>query len=65
VVYISVSDVERSNEFYGRLGWRLDADFSFDNGSRVVQFTPPGSGCSAQFGSNITWSAPGPAGGAT
>jgi len=33
--------------FYGRLGWRLDADFFFDNGFRIVQFTPPGSGCSA------------------
>jgi catechol 2,3-dioxygenase-like lactoylglutathione lyase family enzyme len=59
VVVISVSDVDRAKEFYGGLGWRLDADFPFDNGFRVVQFTPPGSGCSVQFGSNITSAAPG------
>jgi catechol 2,3-dioxygenase-like lactoylglutathione lyase family enzyme len=53
-VVIPVSDVDRAKEFYGRLGWRLDADFRFDNGFRVVQFTPPGSGCSIQFGTNIT-----------
>jgi PAS domain-containing protein len=44
VVVIPVLDVDRAKEFYGRLGWRLDADFHFDNGFRVVQFTPPGSG---------------------
>src|SRR5262249_36207664 len=43
------------------LGWRLDADFRFDNGFRVVQFTPPGSGCSVQFGTNITSGTPGSA----
>jgi predicted enzyme related to lactoylglutathione lyase len=43
------------------MGWRLDADFAFDNGFRVVQFTPPGSGCSVQFGTNITSAAPGSA----
>ena len=61
VVVISVSDVDRAKEFYGRLGWRLDADFRFDNGLRIVQFTPPGSGCSIQFGRNITAAAPGSA----
>src|SRR6476660_6368198 len=61
VVVIPVSDVERAKEFYGNLGWRLDADFPFDNGFRVVQFTPPGSGCSVQFGTNITSAAPGSA----
>ncbi len=61
VVVIPVSDVGRAKEFYGKLGWRLDADFPFDNGFRVVQFTPPGSGCSVQFGSNITSAAPGSA----
>jgi catechol 2,3-dioxygenase-like lactoylglutathione lyase family enzyme len=54
VVVIPVSDVDRAKEFYSRLGWRLDADFAFDNGFRVVQFTPPGSGTSVQFGANIT-----------
>jgi catechol 2,3-dioxygenase-like lactoylglutathione lyase family enzyme len=61
VVVIPVSDVDRSKEFYGRLGWRLDADFAFDNGFRVVQLTPPGSGCSVQFGAKITAAAPGSA----
>ena len=61
VVVIPVSDVDRAKEFYAKLGWRLDADFGFDNGFRVVQFTPPGSGCSVQFGSKITSAAPGSA----
>ena len=61
VVVIPVSDVDRAKEFYGKLGWRLDADFPFDNGFRVVQFTPPGSGCSIQFGSKITSATPGSA----
>jgi catechol 2,3-dioxygenase-like lactoylglutathione lyase family enzyme len=60
-VVIPVSDVDRAKEFYGGLGWRLDADFPFDNGFRVVQFTPPGSGCSVQFGTDITPAAPGSA----
>jgi len=59
VVVIPVSDVDHAKRFYGDLGWRLDADFAFDNGFRVVQFTPPGSGCSIQFGTNITSAAPG------
>src|ERR1700722_2418881 len=60
-VVIPVADADRSKEFYTKLGWRLDADFPFDNGFRVVQFTPPGSGCSIQFGSKITSAAPGSA----
>lgn len=60
-VVIPVSDVDRAKAFYAHLGWRLDADFSFDNGFRVVQFTPPGSGSSVQFGTNITTAAPGSA----
>jgi catechol 2,3-dioxygenase-like lactoylglutathione lyase family enzyme len=60
-VVIPVSDVDRSKKFYGNLGWRLDADFRFDNGFRVVQFTPPGSGASIQFGVNVTPAAPGSA----
>jgi catechol 2,3-dioxygenase-like lactoylglutathione lyase family enzyme len=58
-VIIPVSDVDRAKEFYTRMGWRLDADFRFDNGFRIVQFTPPGSGCSIQFGTHITTAAPG------
>lgn len=59
VLVLPVSNVERSKKFYGDLGWRLDADFNFDSGFRVIQFTPPGSACSVQFGSMITSSAPG------
>jgi catechol 2,3-dioxygenase-like lactoylglutathione lyase family enzyme len=61
VVVIPVSDTDRAKRFYEGLGWRLDADFAFDNGFRVVQFTPPGSGCSIQFGTNITSATPGSA----
>jgi catechol 2,3-dioxygenase-like lactoylglutathione lyase family enzyme len=60
-VVIPVADADRSKAFYAGLGWRLDADFSFDNGFRVVQFTPPGSPCSVQFGTKITGAAPGSA----
>jgi catechol 2,3-dioxygenase-like lactoylglutathione lyase family enzyme len=60
-VVIPVSDVDRAKQFYGNLGWRLDADFAFDNGFRVVQFTPHGSGCSIQFGTKITPATPGSA----
>jgi catechol 2,3-dioxygenase-like lactoylglutathione lyase family enzyme len=60
-VVIPVSDADRAKEFYASLGWRLDADFAFDNGFRVVQFTPPGSGTSVQFGTNITSAPPGSA----
>jgi hypothetical protein len=41
VVVIPVSDVGRAKEFYSKSGWRLAADFPFDNGIRIVQFTPP------------------------
>lgn len=61
VVVIPVADVDRAKEFYAGLGWRLDADFPFDNGFRVVQFTPPGSACSLQFGTRMTAAAPGSA----
>lgn len=60
-VVVPVADTDRAKEFYTGLGWRLDADFAFDNGFRVVQFTPPGSPASVQFGTNITTAAPGTA----
>jgi catechol 2,3-dioxygenase-like lactoylglutathione lyase family enzyme len=59
IVVIPVSDVDRAKEFYARLGWRLDADFAHADDFRVVQFTPPGSGCSIIFGKNVTAAAPG------
>jgi catechol 2,3-dioxygenase-like lactoylglutathione lyase family enzyme len=61
VVVIPVSDVERSKEFYGRIGWRLDIDRSAGEDFRLVQFTPPGSCCSVHFGKNVTSAAPGSA----
>ena len=61
IVVIPVSDVDRAKEFYGRLGWRLDADFDSGKDHRVIQFTPPGSGCSIIFGTNVTAAAPGSA----
>ena len=61
VVVIPVSDVDRAKEFYGRLGWRLDADYDSGKDLRIMQFTPPGSGCSVIFGKNITAAAPGSA----
>jgi catechol 2,3-dioxygenase-like lactoylglutathione lyase family enzyme len=60
-VVVPVSDVDRAKEFYSRLGWRLDADIASGEDFRIVQFTPPGSGCSIQFGTNITSDAPGSA----
>src|SRR5687768_17283886 len=53
VVTVPVSDLDRAKEFYGSLGWRLDADFSH-GGDRAIQFTPPGSQCSIHFGANGT-----------
>ena len=58
---IPVSDVERSKQFYQLLGWRLDADDAPANTVRIVQFTPPGSGCSVTFGKGLTAAAPGSA----
>jgi catechol 2,3-dioxygenase-like lactoylglutathione lyase family enzyme len=60
VVVIPVSDVDRAKEFYGSLGWRLDADVAAGD-LRLIQFTPPGSDCSIQFGTGLTTAAPGSA----
>jgi len=59
VALIPISDVDRAKEFYTRLGWRLDADIVMGADFRVVQFTPPGSGCSVSFGKGVTSAAPG------
>ena len=56
VVVIPVSDVDRAQEFYARLGWRQDVT---PPGSGVFQYTPPGSACSIQFGKNLTSASPG------
>ncbi len=61
VVVIPAADVERSKQFYEGLGWRLDADIVMGDDFRVVQFTPPGSGCSLAFGTGVSAAAPGSA----
>lgn len=61
IVVLPVSDVERAKDFYAKLGWRLDADYDDGKGFRIIQFTPPGSGCSVIFGENVTPAAPGSA----
>jgi catechol 2,3-dioxygenase-like lactoylglutathione lyase family enzyme len=59
VVILPVSDVDRAKGFYSGLGWREDADISAGGGFRIVQLTPPGSGCSISFGTGVTTSPPG------
>jgi catechol 2,3-dioxygenase-like lactoylglutathione lyase family enzyme len=59
VVVVPVSDVDRAKSFYEKLGWRLDADLTVDDGYRVVQLTPPGSACSIIFGTGVTAAPPG------
>jgi catechol 2,3-dioxygenase-like lactoylglutathione lyase family enzyme len=62
VVVIPVADVDRAKRFYGGLGWRQDSDHGSDDGYyRIIQFTPPGSGCSVIFGKNVTAASPGSA----
>ncbi len=61
IVVLPVSDIDRAKDFYGKLGWRLDADFANGDDFRVIQFTPPGSACSVIFGKNVTAAAPGSA----
>jgi catechol 2,3-dioxygenase-like lactoylglutathione lyase family enzyme len=61
IVVLPVADVDRAKAFYGKLGWRVDADFDNGKDFRVVQLTPPGSGCSVIFGKNVTAAAPGSA----
>jgi catechol 2,3-dioxygenase-like lactoylglutathione lyase family enzyme len=58
VIVIPVSDAERAEQFYRRLGWRQDVT---PPGSGVFQFTPHGSACSVQFGKGLTSAAPGSA----
>jgi catechol 2,3-dioxygenase-like lactoylglutathione lyase family enzyme len=59
VVAVPVSDVDRAKAFYEKVGWRLDIDIEPAKGVRIVQFTPPGSGCSIAIGQGITPAEPG------
>jgi catechol 2,3-dioxygenase-like lactoylglutathione lyase family enzyme len=54
VTTLPVADVDRAKAFYERLGWRLDIDFKPSPQTRGVQFTPPGSQASIQFGEGTT-----------
>jgi catechol 2,3-dioxygenase-like lactoylglutathione lyase family enzyme len=59
VVVVPVSDIDRAKRFYSDLGWRLDIDYVPGDDYRVIQFTPPASGCSVIFGKNVTTAQPG------
>jgi predicted enzyme related to lactoylglutathione lyase len=59
VVTVPVSDVDQAKQFYLKLGWRLDADFSAGEDMRLVQMTPPRSQCSIHFGKGVTTMMPG------
>jgi catechol 2,3-dioxygenase-like lactoylglutathione lyase family enzyme len=59
VVTVPVSDVDRAEEFYTGLGWRLDADIAAGDNFRVIQLTPPHSACSVAFGKGVTTGEPG------
>ncbi|MER7001138.1 VOC family protein [Streptomyces sp. NPDC000410] len=61
VVVMPVADVDRALRFYQGLGWRLDADYEAGPEFRIVQLTPPGSGCSVHFGRGVTPAAAGSA----
>jgi catechol 2,3-dioxygenase-like lactoylglutathione lyase family enzyme len=63
VVTLPVSDVDRAKSFYERLGWRFDIDLVVSDDMRTVQFTPPHSPCSIQFGKGGTAAEPGSAAG--
>ena len=59
VVTLPVSDVDRAKTFYQSLGWRFDIDLVVSDEVRTVQFTPPHSQCSIQFGKGRTTAEPG------
>jgi catechol 2,3-dioxygenase-like lactoylglutathione lyase family enzyme len=61
VVTLPVSDVDRAKQFYASLGWRFDIDLVVSDEIRTVQFTPPHSHCSIQFGEGGTTAQPGSA----
>jgi catechol 2,3-dioxygenase-like lactoylglutathione lyase family enzyme len=60
VVVVPVADVDRAKEFYSeQLGFNVDHDSKFSEEMRVVQLTPPGSGCSIVIGKGIADMTPG------
>lgn len=60
VVVVPVSDVDRAKAFYGdQLGFNVDHDTTISDAIRVVQLTPPGSGCSIVAGKGVVDMTPG------
>ncbi len=60
VVVVPVSDVDRARAFYAdQLGFVVDHDTRMGETRRIVQLTPPGSGCSVVIGTGLTDMAPG------
>jgi catechol 2,3-dioxygenase-like lactoylglutathione lyase family enzyme len=60
VIVVPVADVDRAKEFYSeQMGFNVDHDSKFSDEMRVVQLTPPGSGCSIVIGKGIADMAPG------
>jgi catechol 2,3-dioxygenase-like lactoylglutathione lyase family enzyme len=58
-VVVPVTDVDRANRFYQRLGWRVDADASAGDDYRLVHLTPPASNASIVYGKGVTSAPPG------
>jgi catechol 2,3-dioxygenase-like lactoylglutathione lyase family enzyme len=60
VIVVPVSDLDRSKHFYSeQLGFKVDHDTTFNENTRVLQLTPPGSGCSIVMGKGIAEGVPG------
>jgi predicted enzyme related to lactoylglutathione lyase len=58
-ITLPVSDCDRARDFYVQAGWNLDLDTELGQGMRIIQLTPPGSGCSITFGTGMPQSEPG------
>ena len=59
VVVVPVSDVDRSVDFYKKVGFNVDHDTKISEDVRFVQLTPPGSGCSIVIGKGMSKMEPG------
>lgn len=53
LIFVPVSDVDRSKDFYVKIGFNADHDQTPFDGMRFVQMTPPGSACSIAFGTGL------------
>jgi catechol 2,3-dioxygenase-like lactoylglutathione lyase family enzyme len=60
VVVVPVSDVDRAKDFYeSQMGFHVDHDTQISEGTRVIQLTPAGSGCSIAIGTGLSGMEPG------